>query len=406
MRSLYITQTGMAENLGQSQVLPYLRGLAKRGIEVDLVSYELGTLKPQARDELAHQIEKGGIRWHPLIRRMPGSLPVKMKESAQGVLKSLASAVRRRPDIIHGRSYLASAICDASTFFAPGSKLLFDCRGMLGDEYVDGGYWTTDRLEYKLLKAYEKRLFHRSDGIVVLTNALRRWLTSHHVVGHRPTFEVVPCCVDLERFSVRDDERARLRLEHGLGDAFVILYSGSLGNWYLEPEMARFAKAIRDRVSGRVVFACFSPSDTSGLRAELEKVGFSGADVIVKKLAPKEIASYLSLGDIGLSFIKNCFSKTGSSPTKVAEYLGCGNIAVVNGDIGDQADLATEADACVVLANFGDDEIAKAADRAVVLAQRPRAERAAAAAAAARRQFDLEEVGVARYARLYERLVK
>src|SRR5687768_7432269 len=34
--------------------------------------------------------------------------------------------------------------------------------------------------------------------------------------------------------------------------------------------------------------------------------------------------SYLSAADAGLSFIKSCFSKIASSPTKNAEYLACG----------------------------------------------------------------------------------
>ena len=36
MRALYVSQNGMAENLGQSQVLPYLRGLVRRGVEIEL----------------------------------------------------------------------------------------------------------------------------------------------------------------------------------------------------------------------------------------------------------------------------------------------------------------------------------------------------------------------------------
>jgi len=39
-RALYLSHTGMTEPLGQSQVLPYLRGLARSGWSIDLVAFE------------------------------------------------------------------------------------------------------------------------------------------------------------------------------------------------------------------------------------------------------------------------------------------------------------------------------------------------------------------------------
>lgn len=407
MRSLYVSQNGMAENLGHSQVLPYLRGLVRRGVEIDLVSFELPTVSAEAKDDLAHSLARDGIRWHPLSRTMQVPLHVKIKEAARGVDIALRTALRRRPDIIHGRSYFATAIGDLVGGLSRGSKLLFDCRGMIGDEYVDCGYWTKDRIEYRLVKTYERRLF-RSDGMVVLTRALARWLTETKKLGKRTTLAVVPCCVDMDKFKPSDAARMLLREELGLGDRFTILYAGSLGTWYLEPEMARFAAAVRARVESqgrRLSFVCLTPSDATNLRSQLTSVGFADKDIVVRKVAPSRMPEYLCVGDIGLSFIQSCFSKTGSSPTKVAEYLACGNVAVVNGDIGDQADLASEKDACVVMNGFSDRELELAATRAVELASRPLEERRMSTVAAARRGFGLEEVGVETYARLYETLV-
>ena len=409
MRALYVSQNGMAENLGQSQVLPYLRGLARRGVDIELLSFELPTLLPERHEELASQMRRDGIRWHSLVRTMPGSLAVKVGEAGRGVVVAMRAALARRPDIVHGRSYFPTAICDVVGEVSRRSKLLFDCRGMLGDEYVDCGYWTRDRLEYRLVKAYERRLFRHSDGIVVLTRALASWLREHEVIGPKPRLTVVPCCVDMERFRPSDEARARTREELGLGDSLVLLYAGSLGTWYLEEEMARFAAAVRERAEalGRhVVFVCLTPGDASGLRAQLERRGFPAADVVVRKIAPALMPDYLAVGDIGLSFIQSCFSKKGSSPTKVAEYLACGNVAVVNGDIGDQADLAKEKDSCVVLPGFSEVAIQAAVRAAVELATAPgREARVNAAVETARRHFGLEEVGVARYAMLYEALV-
>jgi glycosyltransferase involved in cell wall biosynthesis len=280
---------------------------------------------------------------------------------------------------------------------------------MIGDEYLDCGYWTRDRLEYRLVKTYEKRLFKHSDGIVVLTRALAGWLRAHEVLGQRPLLEVVPCCVDLEKFRASSGARSSARSELGLGDAFTVLYAGSLGTWYLEPEMARFASDIRRRANAQgrsTKFVCLTPSDAASLVRRLSDTGFPEAEVVVRRIAPKDMPRYLCAGDLGLSFIQSCFSKKGSSPTKVAEYLACGNVAVVNGDIGDQADLETEREACVVLSDFSQGAIERAAEAAFQRATVPYEERVRSTTIAARRHFGLEEVGVERYARLYESLVR
>ena len=47
MRSLFLTYDGLLSPLGQSQILPYLRGLHQEGHEVSVLSFE------RARDGLA-----------------------------------------------------------------------------------------------------------------------------------------------------------------------------------------------------------------------------------------------------------------------------------------------------------------------------------------------------------------
>jgi glycosyltransferase involved in cell wall biosynthesis len=88
----------------------------------------------------------------------------------------------------------------------------------------------------------------------------------------------------------------------------------------------------------------------------------------------------------------------------VAEYLACGLPVVLNGDIGDQADLAAETDTCVVVDAFADEDLVSAADRVLPLALRPAKLRAARGRKVADERFGLERVGVARYERLYRAL--
>lgn len=407
MRALYISHIGMTEPLGQSQVLPYLRGVAASGVTIRIMSFERAGTTHETLAAQHERMRADGLVWEPLVRSAGHGLGVKVLESGAAVLRGLRAALRDRPDVVHARSYLPAAAADVIATASPKSKLLFDCRGMLGDEYVDNGQWTEERLEYRLLKRFERRVFQRAEGVVVLTRALRGWLGDQAMLGPRTNVEVIPCCVDMKRFSPSEDARREMRAELGIGDRLALVYSGSLGSWYLEDEMARYAAHVRraaEETGRALVVVVLSPSDPSRFRGQLEAHGFTANDLVFRKVAPARMAQHLAAGDVGMSFIQSCFSKKGSSPTKVAEYLASGLVVTLNGDIGDQADLSNERDACVVLDTYEDAELAGAAKRAVRLAARPYSERAASTSAVARAHFGLAEVGVPRYVRLYQSL--
>ena len=406
MRSLYISHNGMLEGLGRTQVVPYLRGLARRGVEIELLSYELEGADARALEGLRASFSRWGVRWVPLTRRRDTRLLVKVQESAHGATRALMSALARRPHIVHGRSYLPTAVADVVASLLPRARLLFDCRGLLGDENVDAGHWTTDRLEYRLVKRYEARAFRRADGVVVLTHALERWARERQWFGTSTHVEVIPCCVDLDEFVFDGAARQRVRGELRLGDCLVVAYAGSLGSWYRESEIAGFAAAVRRRSARPVRFLLLTPSSPTELVGMLTDRGFDGSDVVVRRVSPEQMPAYLSAADIGISFIKSCFSKKASSPTKVGEYLACGLPVVLNGDVGDQAELAVETKSCVVLRKLDDSDIDVAAQRMIALAEQPLPQRVARCRATALAHYDLERVGVDRYERLYRQLAR
>jgi glycosyltransferase involved in cell wall biosynthesis len=223
--------------------------------------------------------------------------------------------------------------------------------------------------------------------------------------GARAEVEVIPCCVDTSRFISDEATRKRVRAELGLGERLTIVYSGSVASWYMDREMARFvgfAKRIREDIA----FLVLTPSPTDDLRGFLGQAGVAPGDVIARSIPPTKMPEMLCAADLGLSFIKPCFSKIGSSPTKVAEYLACGVPVVLNGGIGDQNDLATEDGACVVIPSFEDPVLQGAAQRGIELAHRPYVERALLTRQAAERNFSLSRIGVPRYTRLYASLCR
>jgi glycosyltransferase involved in cell wall biosynthesis len=109
----------------------------------------------------------------------------------------------------------------------------------------------------------------------------------------------------------------------------------------------------------------------------------------------------LSGADAAVSFIKNCYSKQASSPTKNAEYLACGLPIIANAGIGD-TDLHIDGTGIGALVRgFSPDELAKALSDIDKLGDVHTVCQQTAA-----ELFDLESVGGERYRRLYARLLE
>src|SRR6185369_13443041 len=82
--------------------------------------------------------------------------------------------------------------------------------------------------------------------------------------------------------------------------------------------------------------------------------GISEDRFSIRAVAPREMPSYLAAGDVGVAFIKRCFSKLASSPTKNGEYLACGLPIVINAGIGDSDSLVDQSHAGILIDDFDD----------------------------------------------------
>src|SRR6266850_6433811 len=78
-RVLFISYNGMLDPLGQTQVLPYLRELTKKGVSFRLLSFERRkAFEPDGAEKCRHlqrQLLSNGIDWHWLRYHQRPSLP-------------------------------------------------------------------------------------------------------------------------------------------------------------------------------------------------------------------------------------------------------------------------------------------------------------------------------------------
>ncbi len=405
-RVLYISYTGMLDPLGQSQVLPYLRELAKRGIRFTLISFErpatLADVGLEKCEALRQQLAADNITWHWLRYHQKPSLPATVYDVAAGIRFALALVKRNRIELVHARSHIPATIALALKKWT-GIKMIFDVRGLMAEEYVDAEHWQQESIAYRVTKTMERRALAVSDGVVTLTEKIWPIISSWDGLrGRKLEHSVIPCCIDLDSFNFNAADRERRRRELNLDDRFTLVYSGSIGGWYLSDKMADFFVKLLKHTSN-AYFLWLTPGDPQLIVTLMNERGISTTQYLVKRLTSADVPSYLSAGDAGIAFYKPGFSKLATSPVKVSEYLACGLPMIINAGVGDSDALAEEFKVGVLVNEFCPEEYARAAAEIERLVYRP--EGRTKVRAVAENLFDLRRVGTERYASLYERVL-
>ena len=413
-KTLYVCYFGLREPLVQTQVLSYLREIKKGGTRVSILTFEPNPQENWTPEEIKTEKEKlasEGIEWDFLTYHKRPSAPATLYDVLRGALFIRRKARREELDVIHARVHTPAMMGALAKKFISGKKpkLLFDIRGFFPEEYTDAGVWKENGWLYKSVKRIEKWLLREADGFVVLTERAREILfpesaeTGFDAAG-RPV-EVIPCCVDLNRFDAATaDSRREIREKLNIENRFALVYVGSFGGWYLTQETADFYGELKQRKPDAFALI-LTQSKPEMIEPLLRARGYSDKDFFIQKVSPAEIPLYLSAADAAVSFIKPCYSKQASSPTKNAEYLACGLPLVVNGGVGDTTELTTADRVGVVIENFGAEDYRSALEDLDKMLE-DKAALAAKCRASAAQRFDLYEVGGTRYRRLYRKLLQ
>ncbi len=404
-RVLFISYNGMLEPLGQSQVIPYLRELAKRGVRFTLLSFE----RPKAFqpdgikqcEQLREKLQSQGIEWHWLRYHQRPSVPATIYDVLAGLRKALSLVKSNGIEMVHARGHIPATIA-LGLKKQLGTKMIFDLRGLMAEEYVDAEHWREGGLPYRITKATERQILASTDAIVTLTERIwpiiKEW---EGLRGRDVHHEVIPCCVDLALFKFSEEDRARRRAELNLGDRFTVVYSGSLDGWYLTEKMADFfASFLQQKPDAHLLWLTTGSHDR--VRGLMSSRNVGAGSFSVLSVPSAAVPSYLAAADAGLAFIKRCISKVASSPTKNGEYLACGLPLIINAGVGDSDSLINDWKAGVLIENFSEEEYVAAGRNIEAMAE---ANVRGTARSVAEQLFDLNTIGAKRYASLYERVL-
>lgn len=338
--------------LGQSQVLPYLEGLSRKGIKFYLVSLEK---KADIRriKELKEKLNSFQIRWYKLnyFKNIPFAMVFNI---LQCFIASLYLLIFERIKIIHARAYLSIfSILLLKKIFK--TKLIFDMRGFWPEELVDTGRIKEKSIYYIFFKFLEKKSILLSDKIITLTPESKEIIEEKFKIEN---VEWMPTCVD--------ENRLKNQEPFFLDDKFVMVYSGSLWSFYNMPAMMDFFNALKLRINN-AHFLILGNNETKKLSNLFYEKGIKKESYTVLSLNPEDVVKYLLGSNLAINIIYDTYSKKASFPTKLAEYLICGLPIITNTQTNFIKEIVNYNKVGVVLNKFDSVSMNKAVDDLLIL---------------------------------------
>jgi glycosyltransferase involved in cell wall biosynthesis len=360
---LFISYDGMTDPLGQSQVIPYLAGLTKSGYRFTILSCDKPEKYKANKEYVEKLIAAYNINWISIpYHKSPPVLSsvydfFKLKQTA----KKLYHADKF--DMVHTRPGVPQLV---ALYLKKklGVKFMNDIRGFWADERVDGGMWDLKNPLYKMVYNYfkgkEDECIQLADYNTCLTYRGKEEVYKWKNIPQPLNIEVVPCSVDLDLFdpaNVDPQLKAAFKKELGIADTdFVISYLGSIGGWYLTKEMMQFCKIVLQKMPA-AKFLFISNNKHGDIINEANIYGIPPENIIVKFGKRHEVPALLSFSNYSLFFIKACYSKLSSSPTKHGEIMAMGIPVIANSGVGDVKEIVEKYNSGYVLDRFTENEM-------------------------------------------------
>ncbi len=171
--------------------------------------------------------------------------------------------------------------------------------------------------------AYDRFIFEHSDGVVLTTDADRRYVLERFPKLKPEQTEVVENGVVTGMFAVSDPEvETKVKTDYRLDGKFVVSCVGNFGLTQGLDKFLQAAKMLSDDDRFRFIFLGFGTT-----RHILEKVVEREelTNVVMVEKQPREMVPYfLNVSDVGVCSLKDDPSLNRSFPSRIAEYLAAG----------------------------------------------------------------------------------
>lgn len=392
---LYVSYTGLLEPLGQSQVLAYLTRLSK-SYNFTLVTYEKADdVSDIKRVELLKQLcKQHNIDWRPRIYHKTPRLLATSFDFLMMIKDIYKISKEKNVKIIHCRSYIPS-IAAWIVSKITSVPFIFDMRALWLEEIIEAKSLVRSSMLHKSLDFLKGKLLKDAACIVSLTNAAVPYLKENYQLPDKKYFEVIPTCVDLEKFSKVSIEKNAID-SLNFGTMGTVISSRFRSDWLFKLFQCQFEQDKRTK------FKIVSRDDSNQIKKLVNEYGLSDDDLVLTSSSSEEIAENIKDIDVSVVLFTPGKSTLGTSPTRIGEFLACGIPVIGNSGVGDTALLIEKYNVGVVLKSNSDSDIKECLNSIQSLLKDPNLKERCKSAA---KEYFSADVGANKYKSIYQRVI-
>ncbi len=337
MKLLFVTWDAPEVNYYESLFLPALAQLPEHGIHVDVLQFRWGS--ERARDKAARMSQEAGLGYSSTnVWRRPSNALGTLASIVRGRWAIRSAVSRYDPDVIMVRGMFPGV----SMLLAGGRSLrpfIFDSDGLELDSRVEGGDLSPTGAMYRVLRDVEAQLCRTAVAVLGRTQFNNEVLQARAGPTVRSSqFHVMTCGREADVFRPLDPEaREQARAELGFGpDDPVLIYVGSVWPQYRTPDVARFTRALLERMPNtRLMVLTGHPADARRILVEADAQ--IGSKAVIMRAPPEDVPRLIALGDAGFSLFKVGYGSRAQAPIKHGEYLMCGVPIIGTPEVGEAA---------------------------------------------------------------------
>lgn len=336
MKLCYIVYREENVMVYESQVLEYLKALKEKHLfsEIELIVFRHE--KNLSKKKL---VETRALKYIDHCKSF-ATLPI----MSMIQLKLSAFSLRRYIDEKYSKDEQIAVICrgDLATYTGikafqkhRNSRILYDNRGLAYEESVMS---YRGNIIHKINRTIKRKALNysktRVDMYNFVTNAMRDYFLNQYDYNPDIPYTIVPTLYHIETEDAIALNKVK-ELEKIEPNDFVITYVGSTAAWQSTQKLVETIALIGSEYASVRFFLL-----TNGDMPMLEKLNESIRRRIVVKTVPhSEMKYYLRISSIGIVIRDENIVNKVAAPTKIAEYLMCGNVILYQGSIGIIEDL-------------------------------------------------------------------
>jgi glycosyltransferase involved in cell wall biosynthesis len=278
-----------------------------KNLQIKLVSFE----KNPPNVDMREQIQALGVDWRPLAFGRFGIL------GGVSRLYRLFLEVERN-SVVHARSDIPAF----AAILKGAKKTIWDSRALMVDQRMALRSGSKAWLYKGVLHFMERTVAKKSMRINVLTSHAKKELSNKYSID-LSKFSVIPTCVDIDLFELKD-----LNLNRGL----TILISGTISSAYDIDLMNEIIESLKKYTGTKTVISLSKGHTTYWQDIRYDEV---------KSLNYSEMPEEIARSSVGFAIWKNDLGVAlkGVAATKVAEFLAVGKPVIVNSLQGDIAEI-------------------------------------------------------------------